>query len=131
MPKSAAAIAQEISKKDSKNKAEVKDPEAVVVEGGIAVDETPVVPKIPFATGTPFDLVEGRNMIDYYGPLSAYGFVTTPHGEYAIPYGQILRFIFKKEFDIKEGIEVTRAYPTYEDAPQELIDYITPAEEAG
>ena len=130
MPKSAAAIAQEISEKESKNKAASKDSEGVVTEGGIKVEE-PVAEVREFATGTPFDLVEGRPMVDFYGPLSAYGFVQTPHGEYAIPHGKILRFVYRKEFDVKEGLEVTRAYPQYEAAPQELIDYITPVEAAG
>ena len=129
MPKSAAAVAQEISDKKTKNKAKAEEAETVIPEGGIKVEEAPEV-TAEVKSGTPFDLVEGRNMVDFFGPLTAYGFVTTPHGEYAIPHGQILRFIPKKEWDVKEGIEVTRMYPVYEAAPQELIDYITPAEVA-
>jgi hypothetical protein len=129
MPKSAAQVAKEISKKDSKNRKasaeEVKDE-----IGGIEDDVAVIQPEREFATGTPFDLVEGRPNVDFYGPLTAYGFVTTPHGEYAIPNGKILRFDPRKEWDKKTGMEVVRNYPMYENAPQELINYIQPLEEA-
>ena len=126
MPKSAAAVAQEISDKKTKNKAKPEDTEIVVPEGGIKVDEK--TPDKEFSTGTPFDLVEGRHMVDFYGPLVEYGFVTTPHGEYGIPYGKILRLTPKLVYDRKEGTEVTKMIASYEDAPQKLIDYITPVE---
>jgi hypothetical protein len=128
MPKTAAAIAKELSPKTSKNRKATIDEQTDEI-GGIEV-ETEVVEENTFATGTPFDLVEGRPNVDFYGPLTAYGFVTTSHGEYAIPAGQILRFQAKKEWDKKTGMEVIRNYPVYEKAPQELVDYIMPVEEA-
>jgi hypothetical protein len=128
MPKTAAAIAKEISGKTSKNRKAAAD-EVEDEIGGIEVEEE-AVEEEAFRTGTPFDLVEGRPNVDFFGPLTAYGFVTTAHGEYAIEYGKILRFTAKKEWDKKTGQEVIRQYPVYEDAPQELIDYVMPLEVA-
>ena len=129
MPKSAAAVASEISDRKTKNKKVAKVDEKHIT-GGIA-DELTEEPAT-FKTGTPFDLVEGRPNVDFWGPLEAYGFVTTPTGEYAIPHGKILRMERRKEWDKKEGMEVVRSYPIYEAAPQELLDYIkTPVEATG
>ena len=128
MPKSAAQIAKELSPKSSKNrKASIDESKDEI--GGIE-DDTEVVAEDTFAPGTPFDLVEGRPNVDFFGPLTAYGFVTTAHGEYAIPHGKILRFRDQKEWDKKTGMEVVRHYPMYEKAPQELLDYIEPLEAA-
>lgn len=131
MAKSAAAIAKELSDKKSKNRATSAKAEDEQILGGIEDDPTPEVEETGYARmGNPFDLVPGRPMVDFWGPLSAYGFVTTVHGEYAIPVGKILRFEYREEFDRKEGGMVTRAYPVYEDAPQELIDYVAEPAEA-
>lgn len=132
MPKSAAATAKELSDRKSKNRAAKAVAESEEIMGGIE-DDTQVeeVPAGGYARmGNPFDLVSGRPMVDFWGPLSAYGFVTTVHGEYAIPVGKILRFEYREEFDRKEGQMVTRAHPVWEDAPQELIDYVAEPAEA-
>ena len=122
MPKTAAAIAKELSPKTSKNRKAAAD-EVQDEIGGIEVEEE-VAEVEPFRTGTPFDLVEGRPNVDFFGPLTAYGFVTTAHGEYSISPGMILRFVARTEWDKKTGQEVVRQYPVYETAPQALIDYV-------
>ena len=130
MGKSAAQIAQELAaqKKGTRNlhtdDVEVADDEV----GGITEEAPAPVAPSRFLTGTPFDLVKGRPNVDYWGPFAAYHFVTTAHGEYAIPEGQIMRFEYRDEFDVKSQQVVTRAYPKYEDAPAELMDYIRDAE---
>ena len=133
MAKNAAQVAQEISGRNSKNKSKKTVEEQDEIVGGIE-DDTPTNPVISIAdgakTGTPYDLVEGRPNIDYWGPLPGYQFVQTNHGEFAVPNGKILRFDYREEWDPKVGATVTRAYPMYEKAPQELIDYVVPAEVA-
>ena len=128
MPKSAAQVASELSERETKNKKVAKADEEVIT-GGFTEEEVEEVAPVR-QIGSPFDLVDGRPNIDYWGPFDRYTFVTTPHGEFAIPNGKILRFAYKTEWDKKEGIEVTRAYPNYEKAPQELIDYVQPVEVA-
>jgi len=131
MAKSAAQIAEDLSSKKSHNKNEPAVVEADETGGIHEDDEVEVPPTVMVGgIGSPFDLVEGRPMIDFFGPLDAYGFVTTRHGEYAIPYGKILRFEYRKEFDKKEGREVIRPYPVYEDAPAELVAYVVEAAKA-
>jgi hypothetical protein len=122
--KSAAKVATDIANRKSKNKVTTTAEVEVEKSGGIVTDEQPAQAQPAMVTGTPFDLVDGRMNVDYFGPLTAYGFVQTAHGEYAIPQGKIMRFDFRVEWDRKEGVEVTRAYPTYEDAPEELIEYV-------
>ena len=128
MSKSAAQIANDLSKRDSKNKKIAKVDEEVIT-GGLTdeVEEEVVAPTV---AATPFDLVEGRPNVDFWGPFDTYNFVTTPHGEFGIPNGKLLRFEYRKEWDKKEGTEVMRAYPQYEDAPQALMDYVQPLEVA-
>jgi hypothetical protein len=133
MGKSAAQVAQEISDRKSENKTKKRVEEQDEIVGGI--DEKP--PSNPVITildgvktGTPYDLVEGRPNIDYWGPLPGYQFIQTQHGEYSITEGKILRFTYKEEWDPKAGTMVTRAKPQYEKAPQELIDYVLSAEVA-
>lgn len=130
MGKNAAQVAQEISGRKSQNKTKKRVEEQEEIVGGIE-DETAPNPVVAILdgdtkTGTPYDLVDGRPNIDYWGPLPGYQFVQTNHGEYAIPVGKILRFTYKDQWDPKLGETVTRAYPTYEDAPQALIDYVIP-----
>lgn len=133
MAKNAAQVAQEISGRKSSNKTKKRVEEQDEIVGGIDSEAPNPVVSIgdePVKTGTPYDLVEGRPNIDYWGPLPGYQFVQTNHGEYAIPNGKILRFSYKEQWDPKIGEMVTRAYPTYENAPQELINYVLPAEAA-
>jgi hypothetical protein len=133
MAKSAAQVAQEISGRKSENKTKKRVEEQDEIVGGIdeQVATNPVITILDEGkTGTPYDLVEGRPNIDYWGPLPGYQFVNTNHGEYSITEGMILRFEYKEEWDPKVGQMVTRAYPKREKAPQELIDYVIPAEVA-
>ena len=130
MPKSAAAVAKEMSDKKSKNRAASAVAESEEILGGLEDDTVVEEAPEPVRMGNPFDLVQGRPMVDFWGPMSSYGFVTTVHGEFAIPHGQIMRFEYREEFDRKEGVMVTRAYPKYEAAPQELIDYVAEPAEA-
>jgi hypothetical protein len=132
MPKNAAQVAQDLSGRKSENKTKKRVEEQTEVVGGIEDDPVvnPVISIDGAKTGTPYDLVEGRPNIDYWGPLPGYQFVQTNHGEYAIPNGKILRFTYKEEWDPKAGTMVTRAYPKYEVAPQELINYVVPDEVA-
>jgi hypothetical protein len=133
MGKSAAQVAQDISGRKSENKTKKRVEEQDEVVGGIdeKVDANPVISILEEGkTGTPYDLVDGRPNIDYWGPLPGYQFVQTNHGEYSLSQGKILRFTYKEEWDPKAGQMVTRAYPKYEKAPQELIDYVMPAKVA-
>lgn len=121
---SAAKIAKDLSTHSSANResgAVSSEPEemgGIVDEGAVAVDDRPA------KTGTPFDKIPGRPNVDFWGPFEVYSFVTTPHGEFAVPQGRILRFEYRNEWDPKEGMNVVRAYPKYEDAPAELIAYV-------
>lgn len=124
MAKSAAKMAAELSEKKSANKAEAEAEVEAETMGGID-DPMPEAEAKPAGfTGTPFDLVEGKPNVDFFGPLEGYQFVQTNFGEYAIPQGKILRFEAREEWDAKQGRPIVRQYPVYEDAPAELLAYV-------
>ena len=122
MAKKAAQIAKDLSDHDSKNRQTgVVATEADEVGG---IQEPVVEPEPEMPVADPFSLVPGRPNIDYWGPYPQYMWVTTPSGEYAVPYGKLLRLEQRMVFDKKEGMEVMRTFPMYEDAPAELVEYV-------